>query len=318
MTDPQPDQPTVRGAVDLSGLVNRQAQPEPNAAASGSATVEVATLIMDGTDENFGEILELSRRVPVVVDLWAEWCGPCKQLSPVLERLTREFGGRFVLAKVDVDANPQLAQAFQAQSIPQVTGLVAAQPVQMFTGALPEQQVREVLTQLLELAAQNGVGGTAAAADGDASHAEPAAQPEPEPLPPHHAAAYEAIERGDYPAAISAFETAIAQDPRDTLAVAGLAQVRLLDRVQGYTSAEVRSAAAENARDVDAQLAVADLDITGGHVTDAFDRLLELFVHLDESGKERVRERIIDYFEIVGNDDERVVTARRRLANLLF
>src|SRR5690606_682630 len=118
-----------------------------------------AGFIVDVTDATFGQILELSRTVPVVVDLWAEWCGPCKQLSPILEKVVTELAGRVVLAKVDVDANPQLAQSFKAQSIPMVVALIAGQPVPMFTGAVPEEQVRQVFDQLLQLAAQNGVTG---------------------------------------------------------------------------------------------------------------------------------------------------------------
>lgn len=115
---------------------------------------------MDATDQSFGQFLELSRTVPVVIDLWATWCGPCEQLSPVIERVVTEYAGRLVLAKVDVDQNPQIAQAFQAQSIPLVVALVQGQPVPLFTGPVPEEQVRQVFEQLLQLAAQNGVTGT--------------------------------------------------------------------------------------------------------------------------------------------------------------
>jgi putative thioredoxin len=317
VSDPEPIQSAARGAVDLSGLVNRKSPPEADGAAP-DASVTVPELVIAGTDENFGEILELSRRVPIVIDLWAEWCGPCKQLSPILEKLAREHEGSFVLVKVDVDANPQLSQAFQAQSIPQVTALVAGQPVQMFTGALPEQQVREVLAQLLQLAAQNGVTARAVVAGADAPEDSPPGEPEAEPLSPLHQAAYDAIERADYAAAITAYETAIAQDPRDALAVAGLAQVRLLDRLQGSTQEEIRSAAANGPHDIDAQLAVADLDLSGGHVDDAFDRLLGLFPALDQDDRNRVRERLVELFEVVGTDDARVIAARRRLASLLF
>src|SRR5690606_35934978 len=138
----------LRGAVDLSALRNRPAAPAPGADGDGGAA---PSLVMDVTDQSFPQVLELSRTVPVVVDLWAEWCGPCKQLSPILEKVVTELGGRLVLAKVDVDANPQLSQAFRAQSIPMVVALVAGQPVPLFTGAVPEQQVREVFAQLLQL-----------------------------------------------------------------------------------------------------------------------------------------------------------------------
>ncbi|HEX5857390.1 MAG TPA: thioredoxin domain-containing protein, partial [Microbacterium sp.] len=228
----------MRGAVDLSALRSRPAAPAPGAEApaGGAPTASVPSLVLDVTDATFGQVLELSRTVPIVVDLWAEWCGPCKQLSPILEKVVLELGGRLVLAKVDVDANPQLAQGFRAQSIPMVVALVAGQPVPMFTGAVPEQQVREVFAQLLQVAAQNGVTGTVTVA-GDI----PAEAPAEPALPPLHAEAYDAIEAGDYPRAIRAYEQAIAENPRDADARAGLGQVRLLDRVQGLDLQEARA-----------------------------------------------------------------------------
>jgi putative thioredoxin len=224
-----------------------------------------------------------------------------------------ELGGRVVLAKVDVDANPQLSQAFRAQSIPMVVALVAGQPVPMFTGAVPEQQVREVFAQLLQLAAQNGVTGSVAV-DGDAPQEEPA---EP-PLPPLHAEAFAAIEEGDYARAITAYEKALAENPRDAEARAGLGQVRLLDRVQGVDLQAARAAAASAPQDVAAQFAVADLDLAGGHVEDAYGRLLDLFAQLPADERTPVRERLLELFALVGDADPRVIAARGRLASLLF
>ncbi len=270
---------------------------------------------MDVTDETFAQVLELSRTVPVVIDLWAEWCGPCKQLSPILERVVTELGGRLVLAKVDVDANPQLSQAFRAQSIPMVVALVAGQPVPLFTGAVPEQQVREVFAQLLQLAAQNGVTGSlqvdAEAGEADGEPAEPE-------LPPLHAEAFDAIESGDYGRAISAYEKALAENPRDEEARAGLGQVKLLSRVQGLDPAAARAAAAAAPEDVDAQFAVADLDLAGGHVDDAFGRLLDLFAALPSDERGVVRDRLLELFALIGDADARVLRARGRLASLLF
>jgi putative thioredoxin len=329
MSDLPPNPTSLRGAVDLSSLVNRAmtAGQSPSAdsvagTADGGAdaVVELPSLYFEGTDANFNDFLDLSMTVPVVVDLWADWCEPCKQLSPILDRVVKDYAGRVVLVKVDVDANPQLTQAFQAQSIPAVAAVIGGRPVQLFAGAIPEQQVREVFEQLLQLAAQNGVTGRASVDAAEVAPEQPdeAAEPEPEPLPPHHAEAYEAIERGDYKGAIAEYRIAIAQDPRDAMAVAGLAQVSLLDRLDGKSIDEVRSAAAQAPDDVDAQLLVADLDLSGGHVDDAFDRLLSLFPDLDADGKNAVRSRLLDYFEIVGVDDPRVAKARARLTSLLY
>jgi putative thioredoxin len=304
----------LRGAVDLSALRNRPAATSAGASQSAAPEGTVGSLVMDATDETFAQVLELSRTVPVVVDLWAEWCGPCKQLSPILERVVTELGGRVVLAKVDVDANPQLSQAFRAQSIPMVVALVAGQPVPMFTGAVPEQQVREVFAQLLQLAAQNGVTGTVSVDESDAVVEEPV---EP-PLPPLHAEAFDAIEAGDYRRAIGAYEKALAENPRDAEARAGLGQVRLLDRVQGLDLQSARAAAAAAPDDVDAQLTVADLDLSGGHIDDAFERLLDLFGRLPGDLRGPVRDRLLELFALVGDADPRVVRARGRLASLLF
>jgi putative thioredoxin len=301
--------------VDLSGLRNRPAEPPADAPAGAPAAV-LPSLVMDVTDESFPQVLELSRTVPVVIDLWAEWCGPCKQLTPVLEKVVAEAGGRLVLAKVDVDANPQLSQAFRAQSIPMVVALVAGQPVPLFTGAVPEQQVREVLAQLLQLAAQNGVSGVVEVA-GEPEVADVADAEEP-PLPPLHAEAYDAIEAGDYPRAISAYEKALAENPRDADARAGLGQVRLLDRIQGADLQAARAAAAAAPTGIEEQLLVADLDLAGGHVDDAFDRVLDLFALLPGDERAEVRERLLELFALVGDTDSRVIRARGRLASLLF
>nr|WP_246414525.1 tetratricopeptide repeat protein [Microbacterium thalassium] len=290
----------------MSSLRNK---PAPNAAAP---TAGAGSFVMDVTDATFGQAMELSRTVPVVVDLWAEWCGPCKQLSPVLEKVVTEHAGRLVLAKVDVDANPQISQAFRAQSIPMVVALVAGQPVPLFNGAVPEQQVREVFAQLLQLAAQHGVTGSVG------EPAEEGAEPAEPPLPPLHAEAHDAIEAGDYARAIAAYEKAIAENPRDADARAGLGQVRLLDRVQGVDLEAARAAAAADARDVAAQLVVADLDVAGGHVADGFDRLLELFQELPGDERAAVRERLLELFGVIGDGDPRVVRARSRLASMLF
>jgi len=307
----------LRGAVDLSSLRNRPSAPPAGAPGADPVEGGPIPLVVDVTDATFGQVLELSQSVPVVVDLWAEWCGPCKQLSPVLEKVVIELAGRLVLAKVDVDANPQLAQGFRAQSIPMVVALVAGRPVPLFTGAVPEEQVREVFAQLLQLAAEHGVTGTIPVGETE-SEGESGAAVEPPPLPPLHQEAYDAIERGDYAAAIDAYEQALAENPRDEEARSGLGQVRLLFRTQDLDLNEARAAAAAAPTDIDAQFAVADLDIAGGHVADAFDRLLDLFTAVPPEEQRRVRERLVELFGLVGDGDARVVASRRRLASLLF
>lgn len=328
MTNVPPSPGSLRGAVDLSSLVNRPPAGAPAAGRAGGpgvagapvapgATVSVPRLVVEGTDANFGEILDLSMAVPVIVGLWASWSEGNAQFTALLARLATEYAGRFVLATVDVDTSPQLTQAFQAQSVPTVAAVIGGQPVQLFTGAVAEAQIRDVFDRVLELAAQNGVTGVAVPVQGAPDADVPAAQAEPE-LPPHHKAAYEAIERGDYDEAIAEYKRALSSDPRDAMAVAGLAQVNLLARLKGKTLDEIRSAAAAAPNDLDAQLLVADLDLSGGHVEDAFDRLLGLFPTQDAAGKNRIRERVLELFEVIGTEDPRVAPTRKRLTALLY
>ncbi|WP_449281616.1 tetratricopeptide repeat protein [Leucobacter sp.] len=311
------------GGVDLSHLAARgpASQAAPAGAPGGiddrpaaGQTVDVPDLVLDATDATFEQIAQLSAVVPVVFDLWAEWCQPCKTLSPAIEKVTREFAGRVLLAKVDVDANPGLAQAFQAQSIPTVVALVGGRPVPLFQGAVPEAQVREVFTQLVQLAEQQGVVGRVNAPDAGEDPEEPA---EPQ-IPPAHLAAIEAAERGDYAEAVSEWEAVLAKAPADAEARAALVQVRLLQRLEGLAADEIRGAAAADPGDVEAQLRVADLDVAGGHVEDAFLRLLDLFAASEAEVRTAVRERLLELFEVVGVADPRVIAARGRLANLLY
>ncbi len=265
-------------------------------------------LVREASDASFTEVLDLSQSVPVLVEFYGQG------IEPSLAALVREYAGRIALATVDGTRNPQLVQAFQVQQVPTVAAIIGGRPLQLFAGMPPVEQLRGVLDQVLELAAQNGVTGTIPVGDETGEEAGPVE----EPLPPHHQEAYDAIAAGDYATAIKEYRSAIAQNPRDQLAVAGLAQVSLLDRLTAIDAGAARQAAADAPSDVDAQLVVADLDVAGGHLDDAFARLLDLFPTLDQDSKHRVRTRLLDYFEIAGGDDPRVVVARRRLTGLLY
>lgn len=313
----EPSLAALRGAVDLSGLVRQPARPASAAApatpASGSEGAAGAPgVVVEADDRVFPSLIELSQRVPVVVEFVA------RGLEPALASIVEGYGGRLVLAVVDADANPQLAQAFQVQQIPAVAAVIGGRPLQLFTGLPSDDEIRQVLDQVLELAAQNGVTGSVptGAASGDDADAD--AEPAEEPLPPLHREAFDAISRGDYAGAAAAYRTAIAQDPRDALAVAGLAQASLLERLDGVEARSARDAAAAAPADAPAQFVVADLDLAGGHVDDAFGRLLDLFPTLAGADRDAARTRLLEYFEIVGADDPRTGAARRRLTSLLY
>jgi putative thioredoxin len=324
-----PAQPQValRGAVDLAAVAAR-AKAREQAANRPAGT---SSLVVDVSEDQFQQVVvEQSMTVPVVIDLWATWCQPCTQLTPVLERLAAEYAGRFLLAKVDVDANPRLGQLFQAQSIPMVVAVVKGQPVPLFQGALDEQQVRAYLDELLRVAQANGVAGTLppaqpAVAEGgeaeqgatDSAGAGPEGVPA-QPLPPLHAEAYQAIERGDLEAAAAAYQKALAQSPADGDAEIGLAQVNLMRRTEDVDAAAARAAAAERPHDPAAQMLVADLDVLGGQVADAFARLVDAVRLTSGDERDQLRAHLVELFAIVGADDPRVATARRALTSALF
>lgn len=318
-----PPLPNLRGAVDLTSLVQRAQAPAqtpsqgttmpgqaPGPVAPGTR-VPVPSLVLDATDANFTAILDLSAQVPVIVELYAAAAEPEAQIAEVLSKVVLEFGGRLLLARVDITTNPQLVQAFKAQAVPTVAAVIGGQPLQLFEGVGSEEDIRGVLQQVIAAGEQNGIAGIAVASD------EPAA-PVEKPLPPLHQEAFDAAERADYPAAIAAWQKALTQNPNDAEAQAGLAQISLLHRLQGKTLAQVRERAAAHPDDLDAQMDVADLDLSGGHVEDAFDRLLTLFPALDKDQKNIARERLLELFEVVGKDSSAVVAARIRLANLLY
>jgi putative thioredoxin len=230
----------------------------------------------------------------------------------VLERLAGADEGRWLLARIDVDANPRLGQAFQVQGIPAVFAVVKGQPIPLFQGALPEAQVRQYLDELLKVAEANGVTGRVVTG-------EPAAVADEEPgVDPRYDEAYDAIERGDLDAAAAAYRALLADDPADADAQAGLGQVELMRRTQGVDPEAVRARAAEAPDDVAAQTAAADLDLLEGRVEDAFTRLVQLVARTSGDDRDAARTHLVGLFDLVGNQDERVARARTALANALF
>ncbi|TJZ46065.1 tetratricopeptide repeat protein [Streptomyces piniterrae] len=323
----QPRNMSMSGVVDLAAVKaageakQKAEQARAEAARNGAAPAGGARLVYDVDEAGFQQdVLQRSTEVPVVIDFWAEWCEPCKQLGPLLERLAAEYAGRFVLAKVDVDANQMLFQQFGVQGIPAVFAVVAGQPIPLFQGAAPEAQIRQVLDQLVQ-AAEQQFGIVGAPVDAQAAGEQQAAAEAPVPVGPYDAlleAANSALDSGDLGGAIQAYRNVLSDDPGNPEAKLGLAQAELLQRVQGLDAQAVRKEAADNPADVPAQIRAADLDLVGGHVEDAFGRLVDTVKRTFGDDRDAARVRLLELFEVIGAEDPRVTAARAALARVLF
>lgn len=318
----------LRGAVDLSSLKQRPPAPSASAPAGPNAPAQAPgdterpgrPLRVDVTEANFQELVELSTQVPVVIALWAAYSPASGQLVDTLAGIVDSYAGRLVLGAADIDAFPQLAQAFQVQAVPTAVAVVKGQPVPLFQGGAEEQQIRSLLDELLTVAAANGVTGQIGA-DGPGAAGAGTDEVEVPPLPPLHQVAFDAIEAGDYAAAAAAYRQALLEMPADADAKAGLAQVELMARLQPLSAADteaLRRLAADEPDNLDAQLRVADLDVAGGHVEDGLGRLVSFIGRNFGPERETARVRLLELFDVVGATDERVAKARQNLARVLF
>ena len=301
----------MRGAIDLGALAqSRKAQ----SVASDALANAPAGVVVDVNEEDFQQkVIDISKTVPVIVDLWAEWCGPCKQLSPLLEKLAAEYKGRFVLAKIDVDANPRLSQMFQVQSIPAVFAVIGESAGPLFQGAIPEAELRQVIEEVLRIAAEQGVNGTI----NTEVQEEVAPVIEEEQIDPRLEAAFNAIEKGDFVAANNSYKEMLNQNPADQVALAGLAQVGLLERASKLNPNDVLQKASDR-KDFASQMDLADLELMKGNPGAGFAVLINAIKISSGEDRDKLRARLLELFIVVGDSDPEVIKARRDLASALF
>jgi putative thioredoxin len=301
----------MRGAIDLGALAqSRKAQ----SVASDALANAPAGVVVDVNEEDFQQkVIDISKTVPVIVDLWAEWCGPCKQLSPLLEKLAAEYKGRFVLAKIDVDANPRLSQMFQVQSIPAVFAVIGESAGPLFQGAIPEAELRQVIEEVLRIAAEQGVNGTI----NTEVQEDVAPVIEEEQIDPRLEAAFNAIEKGDFVAANNSYKEMLNQNPADQVAQAGLAQVGLLERASKLNPNDVLQKASDR-KDFASQMDLADLELMKGNPGAGFSVLINAIKISSGEDRDKLRARLLELFIVVGDSDPEVIKARRDLASALF
>jgi putative thioredoxin len=308
--EPMTQQPFSRpGAVDLSGL---QGSPPGSPAGAGPGVSGAYTVQVD--EQNFQSVLESSMNAAVLLSFYSASRSPeSVQLADDLQTLSNEFEGRFLLGRVNIDATPQVAQAVQVPSVPYVFLVAQGRPVPLLQTAAPVEDLRAAITQVLQQLTTGGFTGRHQPRAGEVD-----AETGEELLDPRYAPAQDALERGDVEAAVAEYEKLVDANPADAEAAAGLAMARLLQRTAGVDLNKAREDAAANPDDVSAQTLVADLDLLGGHVDDAFNRLIDLVRRTTDDDRDRTRTHLIGLFGAVGNEDPRVQRARRDLASALF
>jgi putative thioredoxin len=306
-----PSRVPLRGAVDLAAIAAaREAQAAAEQRLASGEVPPPAALVVEATEASFQtDVIDRSFQVPVIVELGTARSQASALLGPILEKLVGDDAGAWLLVRVDAELEPRIAQALQAQAVPTVYAIIKQQPMVLFEGVADEPQVRQIIDEVLRVAAANGLTGRV----GDPE----AAQDEPE-ADPRYDAAYDAIEAGDWDAAEAAYRDILSTHPADPDARAGIGQVSLLRRTDGADPVAVLAAADAAPDSLDAQALAADVEVLTGRVEEAFARIVELVRRTSGDERAAAKDHLIGLFALVGDADPRVGKARTSLANALF
>ena len=323
MADQQQFNPGVSlaGAVDLEAL-KHQVKAEPGQAGGAPAA---GGYVIDTTENTFQAMVQTSATFPILLLLWVSTDARLFSMARALGDAVNGLNGQIQLSRIDIATNPSIAQALQVQGAPALFALISGRPMPLLQGLPGDDELKqltdEVIPKIIQAAAQSGVNGTAPYSsdpDSDAAASTGATGADTEQVPPEHAEAHRLAEEGDYAGAAAEYARVMESDPSDALAAREHAKALLLARSGSADVREVRAAAAAAPDDVEAQLAVADIDMIGGQIQDAFDRLLDFLAAGHKGDLEAVRQRLLEYFTIPEPTDPRLARARRRLATLMY
>lgn len=323
MADQQQFNPGVSlaGAVDLEAL-KHQVKAEPGQAGGAPAA---GGYVIDTTENTFQAMVQTSATFPILLLLWVPTDDRLFSMARALGDAVNGLNGQIQLSRIDIATNPSIAQALQVQGAPALFALISGRPMPLLQGLPGDDELKqltdEVIPKIIQAAAQSGVNGTAPYSgdpDSDAAASTGATGADTEQVPPEHAEAHRLAEEGDYAGAAAKYARVMESDPSDALAAREHAKALLLARSGSADVREVRAAAASAPDDVEAQLAVADIDMIGGQIQDAFDRLLDFLAAGHKGDLEAVRQRLLEYFTIPEPTDPRLARARRRLATLMY
>ena len=311
----------MAGAVDLEAL-KHQVKAEPGQAGGAPAA---GGYVIDTTENTFQAMVQTSATFPILLLLWVPTDDRLFSMARALGDAVNGLNGQFQLSRIDIATNPSIAQALQVQGAPALFALISGRPMPLLQGLPGDDELKqltdEVIPKIIQAAAQSGVNGTAPYSgdpDSDAAASTGATGADTEQVPPEHAEAHRLAEEGDYAGAAAEYARVMESDPSDALAAREHAKALLLARSGSADVREVRAAAAAAPDDVEAQLAVADIDMIGGQIQDAFDRLLDFLAAGHKGDLEAVRQRLLEYFTIPEPTDPRLARARRRLATLMY